>query len=134
MPFLRFASIPLALLFIAATVGLFLEVLWFLREIIPNADFLGTQSEFPRLQVTTVTNEEVQEDDAGLFAFYPIRRIDEWRAAMLADPNHTRKISKEDAIPIAERSRSAREGIVSLEEPMSQLCSDQDVCENSCRY
>jgi hypothetical protein len=89
---------------------------------IPNTDFLGTQSEFPRLQVTTVTNKEVQEDDAGLFAFYPIRRIDEWPAAMLADPNHTRKISKEDAILIAERFRSARESIVSLEDPMSQLC------------
>lgn len=71
---------------------------------IPNTDFLGTQSEFPRLQVTTVTNDEVQEDDAGLFAFDPIRRIDEWREAMLADPNHTRKFSKEDAIPIANSS------------------------------
>jgi hypothetical protein len=46
-----------------------------------------------------MTNEEVQEDDAELFAFDPIRRIDEWPAAMLADPNHTTKFSKEDAIP-----------------------------------
>ena len=66
------------------------------------------------MQVTTVTNDEVQEDDAGLFAFDPIRRVDEWREAMLADPNHTRKISKEDAIPIAERFLSARGSIVSF--------------------
>ena len=63
---------------------------------IPNTDFLGTQSEFPCLHVTTVTNDEVQEYHAGLFAFDPIWRIDEWRAAMLADPNHRRKFSKQD--------------------------------------
>src|SRR5437870_4240452 len=76
---------------------------------ISNTDFLGTQSEFPRLHVTTVTNDEVQEDDAGLFAFDPIWRIDERREAMLADPNHTRKSSKDDAIPIAERFLSEGE-------------------------
>jgi hypothetical protein len=81
----------------------FLGLLWFLRESIPITDFLGTQSEFPRLHVTTVTNDEVQEYHAGLFAFDAIRRIDEWRAAMLADPNHTRKFSKQDAVPIAEQ-------------------------------
>ena len=63
------------------------------------------------MQVTTVTNKEVQEDDAGLFAFYPIRGIDEWPAAMLADPNHTRKISKEDAILITERSAPQGEAL-----------------------
>jgi hypothetical protein len=81
-----------------------------------------------------VTNDEVQENDAGLFAFDPIRRIDERREAMLADPNHTRKSSKDDAIPIAERFLSARGSIVSLKEPMSRLSSDPDVCENRCRY
>ena len=86
------------------------------------------------MQVTAVTNEEVQEDDAGLFAFDPIWRIDERREAMLADPNHTRKSSKDDAIPIAERFLSARGSIVSLKEPMSRFCSDQDVYENRCRY
>ena len=52
------------------------------------------------MHVTTVTNDEVQEDDAGVFAFDPIGRIDEWRAAMLADPSHTRKFSNDDAIAI----------------------------------
>ena len=47
-----------------------------------------------------MANDEVQEYHAGLFAFDPIRRINEWRAAMLADPNHTRKFSKDDAIAI----------------------------------
>jgi hypothetical protein len=69
------------------------------------------------LHVTTVTNDEVQKYHAGLFAFDPIWRIDEWRAAMLADPNHTRKFSKRDAIPIAEQFLSARGSIVSLKEP-----------------
>ena len=78
--------------------------------------------------------KEVQEDDAGLFAFDPIRRIDEWREAMLADPNHTRKFSKEDAIPIAKKFLSARGSIVSLKEIMSRFCGDQDVCENKCQY
>jgi hypothetical protein len=86
-------------------------------DLIPNTDFLGTQSEFPRLHVTTVTNDEVQEYHTGLFAFDSIWRIDEWRAAMLADPNHTRKFSKQDAIPIAEQFLSARGSIVSLKEP-----------------
>jgi hypothetical protein len=81
-----------------------------------------------------VTNDEVQEDDTGLFAFDPIRRIDERREAMLADPNHTRKSSKDDAIPIAERFLPGRGSIVSLKEPMSRFCGDQDVCENRCRY
>jgi hypothetical protein len=69
------------------------------------------------LHVTTVTNDEIQEYHAGLFAFDPIWRIDEWRAAMLADPNHTRKFSKQDAIPIAQQFLSARGSIVSLKEP-----------------
>jgi hypothetical protein len=84
---------------------------------IANTDFLGTQSEFPCLHVTAVTNDEVQEYHAGLFAFDPIWRIGEWRFAMLADPNHTRKFSKQDAIPIAEQLLSARGSIVSLKEP-----------------
>jgi hypothetical protein len=111
-----------------------MSVFFLVWGIYPNTDFLGTQSEFPRLQVTTVTNDEVQEDDAGLFAFDPIRRIDEWREAMLADPNHTRKFSKEDAIPIAKKFLSARGSIVSLKEIMSRFCGDQDVCENKCQY
>lgn len=69
------------------------------------------------MHVTTVTNDEVQEYHAGLFAFDAIRRIDEWRAAMSADPNHTRKFSKQDAVPIAEQFLSARGSIVSLKEP-----------------
>jgi hypothetical protein len=92
----------------------FLGLLWLLREIYTEHRFLGTQSEFPRLHVTTVTNDEVQEYHAGLFAFDAIQRIDEWRAAMLADPNHTRKFSKQDA---TEQFLSARGSIVSLKEP-----------------
>jgi hypothetical protein len=36
---------------------------------------------------------------------------------MLADPNHIRKFSKRDAIPIAEQFLPARGSIVSLKEP-----------------
>jgi hypothetical protein len=36
---------------------------------------------------------------------------------MSADPNHTRKFSKQDAVPIAEQFLSARGSIVSLKEP-----------------
>jgi hypothetical protein len=75
------------------------------------------QSEFSRLQVTTVTNDEVQEYHTELFAFDPIWRIDEWCGAMLANPNHTRKFSKQDAISIAKQFLSARESMVSLKEP-----------------
>jgi hypothetical protein len=79
----------------------FLRCCGFRGRSIPNTDFLGTQSEFPRLHITAVTNDEVQEYHTELFAFDPIWRIGEWRLAMLADPNHTRKFSKRDAIPIA---------------------------------
>src|SRR5262249_30832556 len=58
-----------------------------------------------------------QEYHTELFAFDPIWRIDEWSVAMLANPNHTRKFSKQDAIPIAEQFLSARESMVSLKEP-----------------
>ena len=73
------------------------------------------------MHVTTVTNDEVQEDDAGLFAFDPIGRIDEWRAAMLAGPNHTIKFSKDDANPIAERFLSATESRISSKVGAEQL-------------
>src|SRR5262245_5577517 len=92
------------------------------------------QSELPSLQVTTVTNDEVQEYHTELFAFDPIWRSDEWSVAMLANPNHTRKFSKQKAIPIAEQFLSARESMVSLKEPCLGCASDQGVCENRCRY
>ena len=102
---------------------------------IPNNDFLSMQSEVTRFHIAMLANDDVKQDHAGLFTFDPIGRIDEWRAAMLADPSHTRKFSKEDAIPIAEQvSYSAKGNIVSLKKPMSRFCSDQDVCENRCRY
>jgi hypothetical protein len=86
------------------------------------------------LHVTTVTNDEVQEDDAGVFAFDPIGRIDEWRAAMLADPNHRRKFSKQDAIPTAEQFFSARGSIVSLKEPCLGCAVIKTFVKIGCRY
>jgi hypothetical protein len=66
----------------------------------PNTDFLGMQSEVTRFQVAMFTNDDVKQDHARLFTCDPIGRIDEWRAAMLADPSHTRKFSNDDAIAI----------------------------------
>jgi hypothetical protein len=81
-----------------------------------------------------VTNDEVQEYHAGLFAFDPIWRIDEWRAAMLADPNHRRKFSKQDAIPTAEQFFSARGSIVSLKEPCLGCAVIKTFVKIGCRY
>jgi hypothetical protein len=43
------------------------------------------------LSHTMLANDDVKQDDAGLLPFDPIGRIEEWRAAMLADPSHTRE-------------------------------------------
>jgi hypothetical protein len=53
--------------------------------------------------MATMANDEVEQDNPGLFASNPIRRIGEWRTAMLADPSHTQKLSKGYAITIAGR-------------------------------
>jgi hypothetical protein len=68
-----------------------------------------------------VTDDEVQEDDTGLFAFDPIQRIDEWREAMLANPNHYKKFRKEDAIPIAEQSTFRKGEYCKFRETLSRI-------------
>ena len=67
---------------------------------IPNSDFLGMQSEVTRFHMAMFANDDVKQDHARLFTFDPIGRIEKRRAAMLADPSHTRKFSNDDAIAI----------------------------------
>jgi hypothetical protein len=67
---------------------------------IPNSDFLGMQSEVTRFHIAMFANDHVKQDHAGLFTFDPIGQIEERRAAMLADPSHTRNFSNDDAIAI----------------------------------
>jgi hypothetical protein len=67
---------------------------------IQNTDFLGMQSEVTRFHIAMLANDDVKQDHAGLFTFDPIGRIDEWHAAMLADPSHITKFSKDNAIAI----------------------------------
>jgi hypothetical protein len=67
---------------------------------IPNTDFLGMQSEVTRFHMAMFANDHVKHDHAGLFTFDPIGRIEERRTAMLADPSHTTKFSKDNAITI----------------------------------
>jgi len=67
---------------------------------IPNTDFLGMQSEVTRFHIAMLANDDVKQDHPGIFTVDPIDRIDEWRPAMLADPSHTTKCSKDDAIAI----------------------------------
>jgi hypothetical protein len=96
---------------------------------IPNNDFLSMQSEVMRFHVARLANDDVKQDHAGLFTFDPIGRIEEWRAAMLADPSHTRKFSNDDAIPIPRTVPFRKGNYWKLKEPMSRLCGDQDGCE-----
>jgi hypothetical protein len=46
------------------------------------------------LYTAVVTNDDVEQNDSRLFAFDPIGRIDEWSAAMLADPSHTSRFEQ----------------------------------------
>src|SRR5262249_21267513 len=62
---------PVALLSSPQCRLFFLDCCGFCGRFIPNTDFLGMQSELPSLQVTTVTNDEVQEYHTELFAFDP---------------------------------------------------------------
>jgi hypothetical protein len=58
------------------------------------------QSEVTRFHIAMFTNDHVKQDHARLFTLDPIGRIEERRTAMLADPSHTRKFSKDNAIAI----------------------------------
>ena len=58
------------------------------------------QSELSRFHIAMLANDDVKQDHAGLFTFDSISRIEEWRAAMLADPSHIKKFSNDDAIAI----------------------------------
>ena len=66
----------------------------------PNTDFLGMQSEVTRFHIAMFTNDHVKQAHAGLFTVDPIGRIEDRSAAMLADPSHTTKFSKDNAIAI----------------------------------
>ena len=53
-----------------------------------NRDCFGMQSEVTRFHLAMSADDHVKQDDAGLFTLDSIGRIDEWRAAMLANPSH----------------------------------------------
>ncbi len=92
------------------------------------------QSEVTRFHIAMFANDDVKQDDARLFTFDPIGRIQEWRAAMLTNPSHTRKFSNHDAIAIRQTVPFRKGKYWKLKEPMSRLCDGQDVYENRCRY
>ena len=70
---------------------------------ISDTDFLGMQSQVTRFHAAMLANNHVKQNYAGLFTFDPIGRIEEWRTAMLADPSHTLRLSKLDAIATRRR-------------------------------
>jgi len=76
-----------------------------------NNDFLCMQSELSRFHIAMLANDDVKQDHAGVFTFDPISRIEEWRAAMLADPFHIKKFSNDDAIAIRRKFFCAKGSI-----------------------
>ena len=76
-----------------------------------NNDFLCVQSELSRFHIAMLANDDVKQDHAALFTFDSISRIEEWRAAMLADPSHIKKFSNDDAIAIRRTFFCAKESI-----------------------
>ena len=46
------------------------------------------QSEVSRFYLAMSANDHVKQNHTGVFTCDPIGRIDDWRAAMLADPSH----------------------------------------------
>jgi hypothetical protein len=58
------------------------------------------QSEVTRFHMAIFANDHVKQGHARLFTFDPIGRIEKRGAAMLADPSHTTKFSKDNAIAI----------------------------------
>jgi hypothetical protein len=79
------------------------------------------QSEITRFHMAMLANDDVKQDHAGLFTFDPIGRIDEWRAAMLADPYHARKFSNDDASAIRRTVPFRKGKYWKLREPMSRF-------------
>ena len=135
MPFLRFgASIPVAFLSPQSRFLSRAAVVSGARAI-PNNDFLSMQSEVTRFHIAMLANDDVKQDHAGLFTFDPVGRIDEWRAAMLADPSHTRKFSNDDAIAnrLTVPFREGKYWKFKGTHVLVVRCA-QDVCENRCRY
>src|SRR5215468_3410821 len=99
MPFLRIgASIRVA--FGHRKAGFFSGCCVFWRRATSDNDFLCMHSELSRFHIAMLANDDVKQDHAGVFTFDPISRIEEWRAAMLADPSHIKKFSNDDAIAI----------------------------------
>jgi hypothetical protein len=78
--------------------GLFLELLRLLARKL--TDFLGMQSEVTRFHVAMFANDHIKHDHARFFTFDPISGIEERCTAMLTDPSHTTKFSKDNAIAI----------------------------------
>ncbi len=101
---------------------------------IPNSDFLGMQSEVTRFHMAMFANDDVKQDHARLFTLDQIGRIEERRAAMLTDPAHTRKFSKDNAIAIRRTVPFSQGKYCKFKGTLSRLCSGQDVYENRCRY
>jgi len=81
-----------------------------------------------------LANDDVKQDHAGVFTFDPISRIEEWRAAMLADPFHIKKFSNDDAIAIRRKFFAQREALEVKGTQVSGWGGDQDLCENRCPY
>jgi hypothetical protein len=48
--------------------------------------------------MAAITNDEIEQDDAGLFAYDPMRWFGKRRPAMLTDPCHISRFSKAYAI------------------------------------
>src|SRR5215831_10568894 len=94
MPFLRIgASIRVA--FGHRKAGFFSGCCVFWRRATSDNDFLCMHSELSRFHIAMLANDDVKQDHAGVFTFDPISRIEEWRAAMLADPSHIKKFSND---------------------------------------
>jgi hypothetical protein len=115
--------------------GLSLELLWLLeRELFRTPIFSVCNPRSRSFHIAMLANDDVKQDHAGIFTVDPIGRIDEWRAAMLAVHPIQQNLARTMPSRFGEQFLSVSESIVSLNEPMSWLCSDQDVYENMCRY
>ena len=63
-----------------------------------RTDFFGVKTKLPCLHVAMVANDEIEQDNTGLFAFHPISQTGKWNAAMFTDPSHALLMSKGYAI------------------------------------
>src|SRR5262249_23925794 len=99
MPFLRFgASIRVA--FCHRKAGFFFGLLCFLARELLRTTIFDVCNPSSRASKAMLANDDVKQDHAGVLTFDPISRIEEWHAAMLADPFHIKKFSNDDAIAI----------------------------------